>query len=97
MEKYGCDAVMIGRGALGNPWIFSGRDPGPAELLDQIERHLYMMTQRWGDHGVMMMRKHLVKYIHGRPGAAKLRSLLMKLTEPGEIVSTLGAYLGVRR
>lgn len=97
MEKYGCDAVMIGRGALGNPWIFSGGDPGPAELLDQIERHLYMMTQRWGDHGVMMMRKHLVKYIHGRPGAAKLRSLLMKLTEPGEIVSTLGAYLGVRR
>lgn len=97
MREYGCDAVMVGRGALGNPWIFSGVEPSPDNLLNQIDEHLSMMTERWGDHGVMMMRKHLVKYIHAQPGAAKLRSLLMKLTEPAEIIATLGAYLGVSR
>jgi tRNA-dihydrouridine synthase len=63
----GCDAVMIGRGAIGNPWIFEGRgleDVSYEELISIIHEHLHEMINFYGeDHGIILFRKHLVRYI----------------------------------
>jgi len=91
MEATSCDAVMIGRGAVGNPWLFrravrmwSGDpDPGPPSMRERIEvaaGHLDLMVDSKGERrGVLEMRKHLVAYLRGAPGAARLRSELVTM------------------
>lgn len=89
MATTGCDAVMVGRAALGNPWFFSqaatalaGRALPPAptlqERLQTCERHLNLMLDWHGERGALnLMRKHFGWYLKGFPGAAGLRRLLV--------------------
>lgn len=85
LEQTGCDAVMIGRGAQGNPWIFrevthylkTGQlleAPTIAERLSVIERHFDDLVAFKGEYvGIREMRKHAAWYTHGLPHAAELR------------------------
>lgn len=85
LEQTGCDGVMIGRGAQGNPWIFrevtaalEGRElpprPTRRELYDMIVRHAQLAAQYKGEYiTVREMRKHLAWYTTGLPHAAALR------------------------
>jgi tRNA-dihydrouridine synthase B len=77
MESSGCPAVMIGRGAIGNPWVFSGEKPSVREIVDGIKRHLDLMIGYYGDRGIVLMRKHLVRYIHEFRGAREIRKRLV--------------------
>lgn len=92
----GCDAVMIGRGAIGNPWLFARRnleDIPLDERLGVIARHLRDMAAFYGQrHGTICFRKHLVKYIRGLPGAARMRGKLMQPETPDELLSALQAW-----
>ncbi len=90
MKFSGCDAVMIGRGSLGNPWIFSGVKPGTGEILEQVRVHLKMMIDEYGERGIHMMRKHIVKYIHGIPNAAKVRGKIVLACTYEDILDILG-------
>jgi nifR3 family TIM-barrel protein len=80
MEETGCDAVMIGRGALGNPWIFRelrGGEPPSAEercalVLRHFETHLAFVGRDLP--AVREFRRHLGWYSHGLSGAAAFRS-----------------------
>jgi tRNA-dihydrouridine synthase B len=85
MEFSGCPAVMIGRGAIGNPWIFSGATPSLAEVIAVIKEHLDMMIEHYGDRGIMLTRKHFVRYIHAFPGAKHIRRDLVVATDRDEI------------
>ena len=87
MEYTGCDAVAIGRGAQGNPWIFeelmagfSGQDyelPSADEVKQMIMRHARMLIDYKGEYiGVREMRKHAAWYTAGFKGASKLRGKL---------------------
>ena len=80
---------MIGREAVGNPWIFSGKIPTLKEITDQIKEHLDYMVDYYGDFGVILMRKHIVKYIHGFRNASRIRKELMPLTTKSEVFSVL--------
>ncbi len=75
-EVTGCDGVMIGRGAIGNPWIFSRRDRGDVSPQDRIalmRRHLALNLDFYGERvGLILFRKHAARYIHGLPGEKKL-------------------------
>lgn len=85
LKKTGCDGVMIGRGAQGNPWVFrevtaalEGREipPRPTRqgLYDMIARHAQLAAQYKGEYiTVREMRKHLAWYTTGLPHAAALR------------------------
>lgn len=85
MEKTGCDAVMIGRAAQGNPWIFRQvnhylttgvKIPGPSRLerVVMLRKHFDLMVKYKGDYiGIREMRKHAAWYTKGLPGAAELR------------------------
>jgi len=89
MDVTGCDLVMIGRWAIGNPWIFrqietfvnSGEAVSEPTIEDKIEmaiRHLHLSVAAKGKRtGVFEMRKPLAAYIKGIAGAAKYRRALM--------------------
>lgn len=93
LDETGCDAVMIGRRALGNPWIFreineylgKGTVPEPVRLLDRVKlchRHLYMETQALGAfRGTNYIKKHLSWYLKGFPGASGYRQRLYRIME----------------
>ena len=85
LEKTGCDAVMIARGARGNPWIFKRtlrlinegihtEPPGVKEVLAMIRRHVDLCIQHKGEKvAVREMRKHVGWYLKGIRNAASLR------------------------
>jgi len=91
LDETGCDAVMIGRRALGNPWIFNeinqyldtGVVPDPIPLLERVKlchRHLYLEVQTLGDfRGTNYIKKHLSWYLKGFPGASAYRQRLYRL------------------
>ena len=85
MEETGCDLVMIGRGALGNPWIFDpdfeGK-PSDEELKRVMLEHLTDTAELKGDHiAVLEMRKHVGWYLKGRPGAAAFRNAVNSIDD----------------
>lgn len=77
----GGDAVMVSRGALGNPWVFqhilgdAEAEPSVAEWADVVMRHLEYHIEHYGDThlGTLLMRKHLLWYAKGFPGSKALR------------------------
>ena len=84
MEETGCDAVMIARGALGNPWIFAealalwegGRftPPQKEERIEMLIRHLDMLVADKGERiAVREIRKHIAWYTKGMRGATAVR------------------------
>lgn len=85
MKKSGCSGVMIGRGAVGNPWVFSGEKPVGKSLIDQIMEHLDLMIELYGERGIVLMRKHVVKYIRGFKNASMVRKDLLTSTDRSEI------------
>ncbi len=97
MDYTSCDAVMVGRGALGNPWIFreilalyEGRSlperPTTAELADTMERHLLLMAEMKPEKvAVLEMRKHVGWYLKGIHGAAEMRRRINTISEIGEL------------
>ncbi|HON78841.1 MAG TPA: tRNA dihydrouridine synthase DusB [Spirochaetota bacterium] len=89
LETSGCAAVMIGRGALGNPWIFSGRTPDVEELIAQILAHCDLMSRWYGEYGHVLMRKHLAKYIHGKRNAAAIRGSLVRVNTRQDVIDIM--------
>lgn len=86
MDETGCEMVMIGRGALGNPWIFreingymsTGRrimpPPTVSERIVVLHRHMELLCADKGEgRGMREARKHVAWYMHGLRGAAEFR------------------------
>ncbi len=100
LTQTGCDGVMIGRAARGNPWLFrqviacleDGRKLSPPDLEEKkrmILRHASLQLETKGEYtGVREMRKHLSWYTAGMPGSAKLR-LKVNLAERFEDIERL--------
>jgi nifR3 family TIM-barrel protein len=80
----GCDAVMIGRAAIGNPWIFAGKDPADVtvpETVALIRRHLALNLDFYGPGlGLILFRKHAARYLRHLPAAERLREPLLTAT-----------------
>ncbi|MDO4478968.1 MAG: tRNA dihydrouridine synthase DusB [Lachnospiraceae bacterium] len=86
MAETGCDGVMIGRAAEGNPWIFSGETPSIHDIKVMMKRHAALQIANKGDHfGVLQMRKHVAWYIKSIPGAAALRYAVNQTTSLEEL------------
>jgi nifR3 family TIM-barrel protein len=88
-----CDAVMIGRGAIANPWIFAGydREQVPPELLHQIVReHLQKSVQFYGEEdGQRLFRKYAVQYLLLRTLDRDARKEILKARPSGEFLEML--------
>lgn len=100
-NRYGVDAVMIGRAAIGNPWIFNqakayirtGEIPVLPDLPERIAvslAHLELAILKKGDHkGIIEMRKHYAGYFKGLPGFKKIRLEILTQTNFIEIRNIL--------
>ena len=100
-KETGCDGVMIGRGALGNPWIFSElleyERTGKMPLRPSVEaikkmmiRHAQLQMQYKGEYlGIREMRKHVSWYTSGLPNSAKLRDEINRVESYEELEQLL--------
>jgi tRNA-dihydrouridine synthase B len=105
INQTGCDGVMIGRAALGNPWIFgevthylaTGQKPAKPSAQERIQvaiQHLQLLVQEKGEViGVREMRKHAAWYIKGLAGAAQVRDEVNKQTTLVDMEGLLQQYL----
>lgn len=105
LDHTGCDGVMIGRGALGNPWMLyrtiqyltTGAlvgDPTPREKMDVAILHLdRLIALRNELVAVREMRKHLAWYLKGLPGAARVKDVIMEETSRDRLVEILKDYI----
>lgn len=108
LDQTGCDGVMIARGVLGNPWIFSEtlallsgnetRPPSPAERLGVALRHMETLVGHTGEEtAVRELRKHLAWYVKGLPGAAQVRDAINRSENKQDLVKILRTFFGQGR
>jgi tRNA-dihydrouridine synthase B len=100
-EKTGCDAVMIGRGAIHNPWIFRQakkylidgiiqEEPPLIERVDLLKDHFkYSVEYKGETRAVLEMRKYYSGYLKGLPHIAKFRYELMQFKKYDDIINKL--------
>jgi nifR3 family TIM-barrel protein len=97
----GCDAVMIGRGAIHNPWIFrqaksyletgvAGTDTDMKDRIQVLKDHYRYSAEYKGEkRGILEMRKHIFGYLKGLPNISKFRSELMHDLSLTEVLDKL--------
>lgn len=105
LEHTGCDGVMIGRGALGNPWMLYRSvhylthgellpEPSHLEKIEIAILHMDRLIALKGESvAVKEMRKHMAWYLKGIPGAARIKGTIMELTGREEMVRVLTDYV----
>lgn len=105
MEYTECDGIMIGRGALGNPWIFkstleyinNGKAPsqtGYLEKFQMILKHLdLLILEKPEKIAVLQLRKHCGWYVKGLYGAAEMRDQFNKVNTKKEISELIASYI----
>lgn len=97
LESTGVDAVMIGRGALRNPWIFNqcvGRDDGGKPLANVLLRRYHDLLAGFFDPRLktMFLRKSAMWLAHGYPGAAAFRREVFQLAAANEVLDCADAF-----
>ncbi|MBQ4090129.1 MAG: tRNA dihydrouridine synthase DusB [Clostridia bacterium] len=104
MDETGCDAVMAGRGAQGNPWLFAGikalsegrevPEVTPRMRVETAKRHFEMETALHGERqGLLEMRKHIAWYVHGLHGASVFRTLINTLDTGAQVLEALDDFM----
>ena len=103
-EKTSCDAIMVGRGAQGNPWIFNRIDhymktgqvldlPSKDEKIDIAIEHMALSIKEHGEYvAVREMRKHIGWYLKGMKHSAKFRDQINHMDTAKEVIDTLESY-----
>ena len=104
LNQTNCDAIMIGRGAQGNPWIFkrinhymqTGEilpEPTLEEKINTAKKHLKLAVEEHGEYvAVREMRKHASWYIKGLPGCTDIKNHMNTLDNSEEVIEILRKY-----
>jgi tRNA-dihydrouridine synthase B len=105
LEETGCDAIMVGRGAQGNPWIFSKilsylkfnvklSDVRAEDKINMIKKHMQMLVNLKGESsGIKEMRKHIAWYVKGMKNSTILRDKVFHSVSQEEVTNLLQEYL----
>lgn len=104
LDETGCDAVMIGRGALGNPWIFkscleylkSGKiiaEPSNIEKIEMIKEHYNLLKEDKNEHiALLEIRTHALYYLKGMPESKIYKERICKTKNKEELFNILKEY-----
>ena len=103
IKETGLDGIMVGRGLLGNPWFFSGREPLVPERLNAVMEHAEIFEnfhkKDIGKNGYCKqfdsMKKHFHSYTKGFMGARELRDQLMKVKNAAETRKIIEKFLKI--
>lgn len=108
LEETGCDAVMVGRAALGNPWIFREINaylndgtilerPDVWEIREMMIRHLDSLIDLKGEHiALLEMRSHGPWYLKGIDHASSLRKTLARMSNRNDFVIAVDTFFGFK-
>lgn len=102
-QDTGVDGIMIGRGALGNPWIFkrishfleTGEkmpDISNQEKLEIMKEHIELAVKEKGDIAVKELRKHIAWYTKNLKNSSEFRSSINKVEDKDELISRIEEY-----
>ncbi|MCI8588996.1 MAG: tRNA dihydrouridine synthase DusB [Bacilli bacterium] len=104
IDETGCDAVMIGRGVLGRPWVIREinhyletgeelEEPTPTERIDFCLKHLENLNQLKNEHlAVLEIRSHIAWYLKGLPKSNEIKNKIFLQTSIFDIINTLNEY-----
>ena len=105
IQETGCDAVMIGRAAIGNPLIFkqilamlngNRYDINLAQRFDVMKKYLKTSVKYFGEkHACRMMRSRLCWFTKGLPGSSKFRQSITRISSEEETLSLINSYMTV--
>ncbi len=94
-----CDAAMIGRASLGNPWVFEGKtreNISNGELFDGMVQHLQRMTEMYSPRiGTILFRKHLARYLSEHLLSSEIRQKIFSIEEPQALTSEIKFILEI--
>lgn len=105
LEETNCDAVMIGRGVLGNPWLIKecvdylekGTHPQevrPQEKIEMLKKHYKLLLESQNEkQATLEIRMHALWYIKGLPNSAKIKNLICATKKSDEVFKILDDYL----
>ena len=100
LDETGCDGVIVGRAAQGNPWLFreiaaamtgtTVAPPTPGERVAMALRHFDLEVQLYGEkRGMLEMRKHIAWYVHGMKGASRFRDTINLMQNADDVKRAL--------
>jgi tRNA-dihydrouridine synthase B len=105
LDETGCDAVMIGRGVLGNPWLIkecidyldNGALPikrSPKEKIEMLKRHYKLLLESTDERqAILEIRMHALWYIKGLPNSAKIKNEICQTKTSNQLFKVLDDYL----
>jgi len=86
-KEYGVKGVLIGRAAMGNPWVFNNHEATPKEKFDTAALHAQIFTDTFPDRRFDCMRKHFLLYASGLPHAKQLRAKIVRVNSVAEFLA----------
>lgn len=96
-SEYGADAVMIGRQALGRPWVLaevSGRAVVRPPMVETVLEHLELMQKYYGAKAIFIARKHIAWYSVGMNGGAAFRASVNQATDAESVKTLIRDFFG---
>lgn len=96
-SEYGADAVMIGRQALGRPWVLaevSGRAVVRPPMVETVLEHLELMQKYYGAKAIFIARKHIAWYSVGMNGGAAFRTSVNQATDAESVKTLIRDFFG---
>ena len=105
LDETGCDAIMIGRGVLGNPWLIrdtvryleTKEEPVPVSPIEKIlmmKRHFEMLLEQKSEHvAILEIRSHAAWYLKGIPGTSELKNQIFKVQSKDAFMSCINCFL----
>lgn len=105
IDETNCDAIMVGRGILGNPWLISNIvkilnnelnffEPTPLDRINMVKRHAFMLSEELDEKiAILEMRKFAAWYMKGMKNSSEARNSINKVISAKELNETLDKYI----